>query len=31
MFSLDHPQILLHLGKLIYGFQPVQLPDDDIA
>jgi len=27
MFSLDHPEILTHLGKLIYGFQPVQFPD----
>lgn len=27
MFSLDHPEILSHLGQLIYGFQPVQFPD----
>ncbi|GAB7550523.1 hypothetical protein NRB_00170 [Novosphingobium sp. 11B] len=26
MFSLDHPEILSHLGQLIYGFQPVQFP-----
>lgn len=27
MFSLDHPEILSHLGQLIYGFQPVQFPE----
>ena len=27
MFSIDHPEILSHLGQLIYGFQPVQFPD----
>jgi hypothetical protein len=27
MFSFDHPEILTYLGKLLYGFQPVQFPD----
>jgi hypothetical protein len=27
MFSLDHPAILSHLGRLAYGFQPVRFPD----
>jgi hypothetical protein len=31
MFSLYHPEILSHLGKLAYGYQPVRMPDGSFS
>jgi hypothetical protein len=31
MFSLNHPEILSHLGKLAYGYQPVRMPDGSFS